>query len=238
MLEIKAIDVYHGDLQALHGMSLTVGDREITAMIGSNGAGKSTLLRTVCGLLRPAAGNMQFNGLDLVRQPVHKIVEAGICMVPEEKKVFREMSVLENLEMGAFTKTARRVKGTTMNWVYEILPVLKTRQSQKAGTLSGGEQQMVLIGRALMSKPKLLLIDELSLGLSPLLTQNLLKTIRRLYEETDISIVLIEQNVRKALEIADRGYVIENGRVVASGTAQELLNSEEIKDAYFGVSCE
>jgi branched-chain amino acid transport system ATP-binding protein len=238
MLDVKDIDVYHGDLQALNKVSLTIEDKEIVAIVGSNGAGKSTLLRTISGLLRPATGNINFNGFDLNNQPVHKIVELGICMVPEEKKVFREMSVLENLEMGAVISRARQVKDSTMNWVYEVFPILKTRQDQKAGTLSGGEQQMLLIARALMSQPKLLLIDELSLGLAPLLVQNLFKTMRQLYESTEIAIVLVEQNVRAALELADRGYVIENSRIVVQGKAQDLLNSEDIKDAYFGVTSE
>jgi branched-chain amino acid transport system ATP-binding protein len=236
MLEIRDIDVYHGDLQALHEVSLTVEDREIVAIVGSNGAGKSTLLRTICGLLKPATGKMEFNGSDLVEQPVHKIVELGICMVPEERKVFREMTVRENLEMGAFTSRARQVKDSTMCWVCEVFPVLETRKDQNAGTLSGGEQQMLLIARALMSQPKLLLIDELSLGLAPLFVQHLFKTLRQLYESTEIAIVLVEQNVRAALELADRGYVIEGGRIVAEGEAQDLLRREDIKDAYFGVA--
>jgi branched-chain amino acid transport system ATP-binding protein len=238
MLNVKDIDVYHGDLQALNKVSLTIEDKEIVAIVGSNGAGKSTLLRTISGLHRPATGNVSFNGSDLGSLPVHKIVELGICMVPEEKKVFREMSVLENLEMGAVIGRARQVKDSTMNRVYEVFPILKTRQDQKAGTLSGGEQQMLLIARALMSQPKLLLIDELSLGLAPLLVQNLFKTMKQLYESTEIAIVLVEQNVRAALELADRGYVIEGGRVVAEGKAKELLNREGIKEAYFGVASE
>jgi branched-chain amino acid transport system ATP-binding protein len=236
MLEIRDIDVYHGDLQALHKVSVTVEDREIVTIVGSNGAGKSTLLRTISGLLKPATGNMAFNGCDLIEQPVHKIVEFGICMVPEERKVFREMTVLENLQLGAFTKRARQVQDSTMCWVCEVFPTLESRKSQKAGTLSGGEQQMLLIARALMSQPKLLLIDELSLGLAPFLVQHLFRTLRQLYESTEIAIVLVEQNVRMALELADRGYVIENGRIVAEGTAQDLLSRKDIKDAYFGVA--
>jgi branched-chain amino acid transport system ATP-binding protein len=235
MLNIRNIDVYHGDIQALNKISLTVGDREIVTVVGSNGAGKSTLLGTICGLLRPAAGNVDFNGTDLGKQPVHKIVELGICMVPEQRRVFREMSVLENLEMGAFTRRARQVKDSTMKWVYEVFPILEKRKSQNAGTLSGGEQQMLLIARALMSKPKLLLIDELSLGLAPLLVQNLFKTLRQLYDSTEISIVLVEQNVRMALELADRGYIIECGNLVREGKARDLLVCEDIRDAYFGV---
>jgi len=238
MLDVKEVDVYHGDLQALNKVSLTIEDKEIVAIVGSNGAGKSTLLKTICGLLKPANGDISFNGLDLTTRQVHKIVELGICMVPEEKKVFREMSVLENLEMGALISRARKVKDSTMNWVYEVFPILKTRQYQKAGTLSGGEQQMLLIARALMSQPKLLLIDELSLGLAPLLVQNLFKTMRQLYESTEIAIVLVEQNVRMALELADRGYVIEGGRIVAEGEAKELLARRGIKDAYFGLTSE
>jgi branched-chain amino acid transport system ATP-binding protein len=238
MLSIKNIDVYHGDLQALNKVSLTIEDKEIVAIVGSNGAGKSTLLKTICGLLKPVTGDIDFNGCDLNLQPVHKIVELGICMVPEEKRVFREMSVLENLEMGALINRARAVKDSTMDWVYEAFPILKTRQNQKAGTLSGGEQQMLLIARALMSKPKLLLIDELSLGLAPILVQSLFETLKQLYESTGVAIVLVEQNVRMALELADRGYVIEGGKIVADGEAKELLNREGIKDAYFGIASE
>ena len=236
MLEIKGIDVYHGDLQALRNVSLTVADREIVTVVGSNGAGKSTLLRSITGLLRPAAGEITFNGLDLCKEPVHKIVEHGIGMVPDERKVFGEMSVLENLEMGAFCRGARQVRQVTLSRIYEIFPVLESRKGQRAGTLSGGEQKMLLIARALMSRPKLLLIDELSLGLAPLLVQNLFRTLRQLYESTEIAIVLVEQNVRAALELADRGYVIENGEIAMEGKAQELMNSEGIKDAYFGVA--
>jgi branched-chain amino acid transport system ATP-binding protein len=231
MLEIKGIDVYHGDIQALRSVSLTVADHEIVTIVGSNGAGKSTLLKSITGLLRPAAGVIDFNGLDLTKQPVHKIVEHGIGMVPDERKVFREMSVLENLEMGAFCREAREVRQTTLSRVYEVFPVLKGRKGQLAGTLSGGEQKMLLIARALMSRPKLLLIDELSLGLAPLLVQNLFRTLKQLYESTEIAIVLVEQNVRAALELADRGYVIENGGIVVEGRAQDLLNRKDIKDS-------
>jgi branched-chain amino acid transport system ATP-binding protein len=238
MLDINDIDVYHGDLQALNRVSLRVEHREIVTIVGCNGAGKSTLLRTICGLHRPTTGDMGFNGFDLIEQPVHKIVELGICMVPEERRVFRDMTVLENLEMGAFTSRARQVKDSTLAWVCEVFPILESRMDQKAGTLSGGEQQMLLIARALMSQPKLLLIDELSLGLAPLLVQRLFGTMRRLYESTEIAIVLVEQNVKLALELADRGYIIENGSIAAEGKAQDLLNRQDIKDAYFGVASE
>jgi branched-chain amino acid transport system ATP-binding protein len=238
MLDVRNIDVYHGDLQALNRVSLKVGDREIVTIVGCNGAGKSTLLRTICGLHKPAAGDMDFNGSDLIELPVHEIVEVGICMVPEERRVFRDMTVLENLEMGAFTSRARQVKDSTMSWVCEIFPILESRMDQKAGTLSGGEQQMLLFARALMSQPKLLLVDELSLGLAPLLVQGLFETLRQLYTATEIAIVLVEQNIRMALELADRGYIIESGKIVAEGQAQDLLNREDTKDTYFGVTSE
>jgi len=238
MLTINNIDVYHGDLQALHGVALRVEDREIVTIVGSNGAGKSTLLRTICGLHRPTTGSMSFDGVDLTQKPVHEIVELGICMVPEERRVFRDMTVLENLEMGAFIGRARQVRDATMDWVCEVFPRLRTRKDQKAGTLSGGEQQMLLIARALMSQPKLLLIDELSLGLAPLLVQNFFKTLRQLYASTEIAIVLVEQNIRMALELADRGYIIESGHLVAEGQAGDLLSREDIKDTYFGIASE
>lgn len=235
MLNIHRINVYYGDLKVLCDVSLTVKDGEIVALIGSNGAGKSTTLRTICGLLRPTIGSISFSGLSLLGQPVHKIVKLGICMVPEENKVFPEMTVLENLELGAFAGRARHDKDTTMNWVYDVFPILKERGKQKAGTLSGGEQKSLLIGRALMSQPKLLLLDEISFGLAPLLVKNLFGTIKELHESTGLTILLVEQNVRMALELADRGYIIENGYIVANGKGQDLLNSKQVKDAYFGI---
>jgi branched-chain amino acid transport system ATP-binding protein len=235
-LEVNNVEVYQGDLKALWDVSLTIEDREIVVLIGSNGAGKSTLLKTICGLLRPRKGSIRFNGDSLVEKPVHHIVELGICMVPEEKRIFRGMTVLENLELGSTVRRARRAKDDTVNWVYDVFPVLKERMEQKAGTLSGGEQQMLLIGRALMSLPKLLMIDELSLGLAPLLVQTLFRTLRQIYESRGISILLVEQNVRKALGFSDRGYIIENGQIVAEGNARDFLSSKEVKEAYFGVT--
>jgi len=238
VLEVDKIDVYYGDLKALWEVSLVIKEGEIVVLFGSNGAGKSTTLRTISGLLRAATGSITFNGLNLMEQAVHRIVELGIGLVPEEKKIFRGMTVLENLEMGAFLGSARQAKNTTMKWVYEVFPVLKERRKQKAGTLSGGEQQMLLISRALMSQPKLLMIDELSFGLAPLLVQNLFRTMRQIHESTGITILLVEQNVRMALEFSDRGYIIENGSVVAEGRAQDFLNSQQVKDAYFGIALE
>jgi len=238
VLEVDKIDVYYGDLKALWEVSLIVEDGEIVVLFGSNGAGKSTTLRTICGLLRPATGSIRFKGLSLIEQPVHKIAELGIGMVPEEKKVFRGMTVLENLELGAFLGSARQRKDATMNWIYEVFPVLKERRKQKAGTLSGGEQQMLLISRALMSQPKLLLVDELSFGLGPLLVQNLFRIIKQIHESTGITILLVEQNVRMALELSDRGYIIENGSIIGEGKAQDFLSSQQVQDAYFGISSE
>lgn len=238
MLEVDKIDVYYGDLKALWEVSLVINEGEIVVLFGSNGAGKSTTLRTISGLLRPATGSITFNGLSLMEQAVHRIVELGIGLVPEEKKIFRGMTVLENLEMGAFLGSARQAKDAKMKWVYEVFPVLKERRKQKAGTLSGGEQQMLLISRALMSQPKLLMIDELSFGLAPLLVQNLFRTMRQIHESTGISILLVEQNVRMALEFSDRGYIIENGSIVAEGKAQDFLNRQQVKDAYFGIASE
>jgi len=235
VLKIHKIDVYYGDLKTIWDVSLTVEDGEIVVLVGSNGAGKSTILKTICGLVRPATGSITFNGLLLDKQPVHKIVEFGICMVREERRVFPEMTVLENLELGAFVSKARQARNQTQNWVYEIFPTLKKRRKQKAGTLSGGEQQMLVIGRALMSQPKLLLLDELSLGLAPLMVQNIFRVIRQIHKSTGVSILLVEQNIRMALELADSGYVIENGHVVTQGKAQGLLGSKQLKDAYFGI---
>jgi len=234
MLEISKIDVYYGDLQALWDVSLTLGDGEIVALIGSNGAGKSTTLRTVSGLLKPRSGSINYNGIRLDKLPAHSIVELGISMVPEGRRLFPEMSVLENLEVGAFFSQARKAKDKTINQVYQIFPVLKDRASQTAGTLSGGEQQMLAIGRALMSQPKLLLLDEMSLGLAPLLVHSLSQVIRQI-SKSGVTIFLAEQNVRMALALADRGYIMENGRIVDQGEAKLLLRSDHVKRAYLAL---
>jgi branched-chain amino acid transport system ATP-binding protein len=235
MLEINAIDVYYGDLQALWDVSLNVQHGEIVSLIGPNGAGKSTLMKTVSGLLRPATGSIRFDNLHIHKEPAHRIVELGICAVPEGARLFSEMSVLENLELGAFNSTARKVKDESVQRIYEIFPVLKARRSQMAGTLSGGEQQMLAIGRALMSQPKLLLLDEISLGLAPLLVRSIFETVRIINSTKQITILVVEQNVRMALELAERGYVIETGRIVGHDQANRLLESENIKKAYLGL---
>jgi branched-chain amino acid transport system ATP-binding protein len=234
MLEVDRIDVYYGDLQALWDVSLTIRGGEIAALVGSNGAGKSTLLKTICGLLRPTRGSIRFDSLRFDKTPAHQIVERGVCIVHEGRRLFPEMSVLENLEMGAFNAKAKKRKKETITWVYEIFPRLKERKNQTAGTLSGGEQQMIAIGRALMSQPKLLLMDEVSLGLAPLLVQNIYDVVKEINTSKQITIFLVEQNVRLALEVAERGYIIETGRIVKHDRADLLLSSEDVRESYLG----
>lgn len=234
MLEIDQIDVFYGDLQALWNVSLTVHDGEIAALVGSNGAGKSTLLKTICGLLRITRGSIRFNGLQLDKTPAHQIVQLGICVVHEGRRLFPEMSVLENLEMGAFNAKARKKKSEMTAWVYEIFPRLKDRRNQTAGTLSGGEQQMLAIGRALMSQPKLLLMDEVSLGLAPILVRHIYEVVKEINRSKQITIFLVEQNVRLALEVADSGYIIETGYIVGHDKANLLLCSDHVKESYLG----
>jgi branched-chain amino acid transport system ATP-binding protein len=233
VLEISCLDVCYGDLQALWDVSVTVEDGSVVTLVGSNGAGKSTLMQSITGLLRPKAGSITFDGVRVDRLPAHRIVESGICMVPEGRRLFPQMTILENLEVGA--SVARKRRQETLEWVYEVFPILETRSKQQAGTLSGGEQQMLAIGRALMSRPKLLLIDEMSLGLSPLATQMISQVIKDLNASRKLTILLVEQDVQLALSLADRGYVIENGRIVGQGDSKELLCSEEIREAYLGM---
>jgi branched-chain amino acid transport system ATP-binding protein len=236
MLEISHVDVYYGDLQALWDLSLTIGDGEIVTLVGSNGAGKSTILKTISGLLKPRTGSISFDGMCLDKLPAHRIAGLGIAMVPEGRRLFPQMSVLENLEMGASIRVARRVRHNTIGWIYELFPVLRQRAKQEANTLSGGEQQMLAIGRALMSHPKLLMIDEMSLGLSPLVVQEISRIIKDINKSRRIAVFLVEQDVNMALSIADRGYIVENGRIQGQGTARALLGSDRIKEAYLGIS--
>jgi branched-chain amino acid transport system ATP-binding protein len=238
MLEINHIDVYYGDLQALWDVSLTIGEGEIVTLVGSNGAGKSTLMKTISGLLKVRAGYIDCDSIRLDRLPAHRIVELGISMVPEGRRLFPQMTVLENLEMGASINPARQARLNTLTWIYELFPILKERAKQMAGTLSGGEQQMLAIGRALMSQPKILLIDEMSLGLSPLLVQELCQVIQDINNVKKLTVFLVEQDVQLALSMAHRGYVIENGRIVDQGDAKLLLANARIKEAYLGVGQE
>jgi branched-chain amino acid transport system ATP-binding protein len=230
MLEIQDINAYYGDLQALWGISLQVREGELVALIGPNGAGKTTTLRVINGLLKPASGSVQFCGQRLHKTPAHEIVELGISQVPEGGSVFTGMSVLENLELGAFTSKARKVKDQSLKWVYEIFPRLEERKKQRAGTLSGGERQMLAIGRAMMSKPKLLMLDEPSFGLAPILVQQMFEMIKGINGQ-GVTVLLVEQNVA-ALELAHRTYVIENGRIVGQGSGENLLSFESVRSAY------
>ena len=233
MLKLESINVFYGDLQALWGISLEVKDGELVALVGPNGAGKTTTLRTISGLLKPASGVMRFDDQDLGNDAPHKIVELGISQVPESGRVFTGMSVLENLELGAFRPTARKSRDESLQWVYKIFPRLEERQNQQAGTLSGGERQMLAIGRALMSRPKLLLLDEPSFGLAPILVQHMFEMIEEINRQ-GVTVLLVEQNVRAALEVANRAYVIENGRIVGEGKGDALLSFESIRSAYLG----
>jgi branched-chain amino acid transport system ATP-binding protein len=233
MLEIERINTYYKDLQALWGISMQVNEGELVALIGPNGAGKTTTLKTITGLLKPSSGSIHFDEHDLGRQEAHKIVEMGISQVPEGGRVFAGMSILENLELGAFVAKARREKDQSLERVFGIFPRLEERKSQRAGTLSGGERQMLAIGRALMSKPRLLLLDEPSFGLAPILVENIFEMITEINKQ-GVTVLLVEQNVRAALELADRAYVIENGRIVGQGVHEDLLSFESVRSAYLG----
>ena len=233
MLKVNEVNAYYGDLQALWGVSLHVDDGELVALVGPNGAGKTTTLKVITGLLNFSSGEIKFNDHDLNKKPAHKIVELGISQVPEGGRVFTGLSVLENLELGAFVSDARKHKDQTLKWVFEIFPRLEERKNQQAGTLSGGERQMLAIGRALMSKPNLLMLDEPSFGLAPILVQQMFEMIGEINKQ-GVTVLLVEQNVRAALELAQRAYVLENGRIVGEGKGDALLSFESIRSAYLG----
>lgn len=233
MLEVNDINVYYGAIHAIKGISLTVDEGEIVTLIGANGAGKSTTLRTISGLLKPKTGAINFLGKNIAGMPAHKIVREGISQVPEGRRIFAEMSVLENLELGAFTRNDKDEIKRDMEMVFGRFPRLKERISQQAGTLSGGEQQMLAMGRALMSRPKLLLLDEPSMGLAPLLIREIFSIIVDI-NKTGTTVLLVEQNANMALSIANRAYVLETGRITLSGDAKELAASEDIRKAYLG----
>jgi branched-chain amino acid transport system ATP-binding protein len=234
VLEVNNINVFYGQIQVLWDVSLKIEEREIVALIGANGAGKTTLLNTISGEIRPVSGTITYLGKRIDNLPPHQIVELGISHIPEGRKLFTDMSVRENLEMGAYGKQAWRDRHKTMEDVFQLFPRLKERAGQLARTLSGGEQQMVAMGRGLMSRPKLCIIDEPSNGLAPLLVQEVFKIVKSL-RERGITILLIEQNVRQTLETADRAYVLENGRIVMSGDCATCLASEHIRKAYLGL---
>jgi branched-chain amino acid transport system ATP-binding protein len=234
MLEIKNIDVFYGDVQVIWDISFEVKQGEIVALIGANGAGKSTTLKTISGILRPKKGEILFNGIAIHKVEPYKLIETGIVHVPEGRRLFVEMTVEENLDMGSLKGEAKADRGKTRALVYEIFPRLFERKKQLAGTLSGGEQQMLAIGRGLMGKPKLQMFDEPSLGLSPILVKDIFNVIKRIKEE-GTTVLIVEQNVKLTLAIADRAYVLENGRIVLQGTGESLLNNEHVKTAYLGV---
>lgn len=234
MLETDKINTFYGKAQALYDLSIRVEERQIVALVGSNGAGKTTLLKTISGQLRPASGEVTFLGSRIDGRPPYAVVEAGIAHVPQGRKLFPDMSVRENLEMGAYVHRAWKQKGEGLEEVYRLLPLLKRREGQVARTLSGGEQQMVALGRGLMSKPRLCMIDEPSSGLAPVMVNEIFHIISGLKEQ-GIAIFLVEQNVRDTLEIADRAYVIENGGIVLEGKSKDLLQEEMIKKAYLGL---
>ena len=234
MLEIRGLDVFYGDVQAIWNVSFEVRKGEVAALIGANGAGKSTLLKTVSGLLRPKKGDILFEGAAIHKVEPFHLIERGIAHCPEARRLFVEMTVEENLEMGSLRGEARRARGRSKEMVFGLFPKLRERRRQPAGTLSGGEQQMVAIGRALMSLPSLIMFDEPSLGLSPILVKEIFSVIRRIRQE-GTTVLIVEQNVKQTLAAADRAYVLENGRLVMEGTGESLLNDEHVRAAYLGV---
>lgn len=233
MLEIKDLEVYYGVIQAIKGISFEVNKGEVIALIGANGAGKTTTLHTITGLISPKRGHVIFEGKDITKVPAHKIVSMGMAHVPEGRRVFAELSVYENLKMGAYTRKDKSEIEESLENVYKRFPRLKERRNQMAGTLSGGEQQMLAMGRALMSKPKIILMDEPSMGLSPILVNEIFDIIRSV-SESGTTVLLVEQNAKKALSIADRAYVLETGKIALSGNAKDLLEDDSIKKAYLG----
>jgi len=234
MLELNRINTFYGKIQALRDVSLKVEDGEIVTLIGANGAGKSTTLMSICGVIHPRSGEILFDGKPLQQLPAPEIVKRGISQVPEGRLIFPELTVRENLDLGAFLRTDKKGIADDMEYVFQLFPILRERVSQTGGTLSGGEQQMLALGRALMARPRLLLLDEPSLGLAPIIIQQIFKIIQKVNED-GTTVFLVEQNANQALHIANRGYVMENGVVVMEGKAQELLSSEKVRKAYLGM---
>ena len=231
-LNVENIEVYYGAIHAIRGVSFHVNEGEVVTLIGANGACKSTILKTVSGLLRPKSGSISFDGTDITQIPPHKLIPMGLAHVPEGRRIFQQMTVEENLEMGAFTQPKAGVPAD-LEKVFELFPRLKERHHQIAGTLSGGEQQMLAMGRALMSHPKLLMLDEPSMGLAPILVEQIFEIIRSLHR-TGTTILLVEQNAQMALSVADRAYVLETGEITLTGTGDELIHSDDIRKAYLG----
>ena len=233
MLEVKDLKVNYGMIQAIKGLSFHVNEGEVIALIGANGAGKTTILHTITGLLSPKGGSVEFEGVDISKIAAHKIVSMGMAHVPEGRRVFANLSVLQNLKMGAFTRNDKKEMEDTLEMIYERFPRLKERQNQMAGTLSGGEQQMLAMGRALMSHPKIILMDEPSMGLSPIYVNEIFKIIEDV-SKSGTTVLLVEQNAKKALSIANRAYVLETGKIIMDGDASALMNDDAVKKAYLG----
>ncbi|MBU1184235.1 MAG: ABC transporter ATP-binding protein [Pseudomonadota bacterium] len=235
MLELRNVETFYGNIMALKGISLSVSEGEIITLIGANGAGKSTTLMTICGLIPARRGDILFMGRSIRRMEPHEIVALGISQVPEGRRIFPLLTVTENLDMGAFLRKDKADIARDMEYIFSLFPILKERRHQQGGTLSGGEQQMLAISRALMARPRLLLLDEPSLGLAPILVQQIFQMIGKINEESRTTILLVEQNANMALKIAHRGYVMENGRITLEGAAASLLDNEDVKRAYLGL---
>ncbi|MCI6887004.1 MAG: ABC transporter ATP-binding protein [Lachnospiraceae bacterium] len=231
ILEVKDLEVYYGVIQAIKGISFEVNQGEIIALIGANGAGKTTTLQTITGLIPPKAGHIVYDGKDITRLPGHKLVSMGVAHVPEGRRVFSQMTVLQNLKLGAYTRSDKNEIENNLKMIYTRFPRLEERKNQMAGTLSGGEQQMLAMGRALMSQPKLIVMDEPSMGLSPIYVNEIFDIIQKINDD-GVTVLLVEQNAKKALSIADRAYVLETGRIVLSGAADKLMNDDSVKKAY------
>ncbi|MBR4719815.1 MAG: ABC transporter ATP-binding protein [Lachnospiraceae bacterium] len=232
LLKVSGLDVYYGSIHAIKGISFEVNEGEIVTLIGANGAGKSTTLNTIAGLLKPRLGSVELNGVSLLGTPAHKIVKQGMALCPEGRRIFQQLTVKENLEMGAYTGDGSTLN-EDINKVYDLFPRLQERYKQIAGTLSGGEQQMLAMGRALMSHPSILMLDEPSMGLAPILVEQIFDIIKRLNSQ-GTTILLVEQNAQMALSVANRGYVLETGRIVTTGTGKELLHNDSVRKAYLG----
>jgi len=235
MLKVDNINTYYGNIQALKGVSLEVEEGEIVTLIGANGAGKTTTLMSICGIVSPRSGEILFQGKSVHGLSGDRIVQMGIIQVPEGRRIFPNMSVMENLEMGAYLRTNKALVKQDINMVMDLFPILAQRRTQMGGTLSGGEQQMLAISRALMARPRLLLLDEPSLGLAPIIIQQIFDIIRKINHDNNTTIFLVEQNANQALKLAHRGYVMENGRITMTDTAENLLDNEQVKTAYLGL---
>lgn len=235
MLKLNQIQTFYGNIQALKGVTLEISEGEIVTLIGANGAGKTTTLMSICGIVTPRRGEILFEEKPIHRMPPHEIVAYGICQVPEGRRIFPHLSVLENLDMGAFLRSDKSGQKDDLDYVLELFPILAERRHQAGGTLSGGEQQMLAISRALMARPRLLLLDEPSLGLAPLVVKRIFEIIEKINKESNTTIFLVEQNANQALKVANRGYVMENGRITLSDSADNLLTNEAVRKAYLGI---